>query len=102
MSKLRQKNGETLTETLCAVLVAGIAVALLAGFISASSRLNQSASGKMAELVQAVSQAETAGNALGDGVLTVEVDGVEVQLPVSFYGKSEWAVAYRENGGAGP
>lgn len=102
MSKLRQKKGETLTETLCAVLVAGIAVALLAGFISASSRLNQKAVGKMAELVEAVSQAETAENALGDGVLTVEVDGEEVQLPVSFYGKPEWAAAYRENGGVGP
>ncbi len=102
MSKLREKKGETLTETLCAVLVAGIAVALLAGFISASSRLNQKAAGKMAELVEAVSQAETAGSALGDGVLTVEVDGAEVQLPVSFYGKSDWAVAYRESGGVGP
>lgn len=91
-----RKKGETLTETLCAILITGLAVALLAGLIGASSRLERKSAGGTSELMQAVSDAEAAGEALGNGYVTVIVDGVETTVPVFFYGDTDWAVAYRE------
>jgi len=95
MKKLRTKAGETLMETLCAVLVTGLAVALLAGMFSASSRLSKKAAQAAAELYDTVSGAERAADTAEDGHVTVEIDGTEVTLPVKFYGEADQAVSYR-------
>lgn len=90
------KKGETLTETLCAILITGIATALLAGLITASSRLEKKSAAGASQLMDAVSNAEAAGAETGGGDIKITVDGTEYTVPVTFYGDTEWAVAYRE------
>lgn len=103
--KLRRKSGETLTETLCAVLVAGIAIAVLMGMVEASSRLEHRAAQTAARLYAAVSlaeeaKAETAEAPVGQVMITFKQDGTpvatdSVQYDVTFYGDKEQAVSYR-------
>lgn len=95
MRKLRNQRGETLSETLCAILVVGLAVALLAGLISAASRLDRKAAQANAALYQAVSQAEGAADSGTPGQITVTVNGVETSMNVTFYGNKDQAVSYR-------
>ena len=95
MRKLRNRRGETLSETLCAILVVGLAVALLAGLISAASRLDRKAAQANAALYQAVSQAEGAADSGTSGQITVTVNGVEKPINVTFYGNKDQAVSYR-------
>lgn len=99
--KLRRKSGETLAETLCAVLVAGIAIALLVGMVEASSRLEHKAAQTAARLYQAVSLAEeaiTEAVVVPEGKVTISFEGVatdSVNIPVTFYGDKDQAVSYR-------
>lgn len=97
MRKRRSKAGETLTETLCAVLVTGLAVALLAAMISASSRLDLKTDRTAAELYECVSQAESQTSGTKEnGTVSVEVAGESrPPLDVTFYGIAEQAVSYR-------
>ncbi len=90
------KKGETLTETLCAILVTGVAAALLAGLISASSRLETKSAAGASQLMDAVSNAEATEGTTETGEIKITVDGTEYTVPATFYGDTEWAVGYRE------
>lgn len=97
MKKLRNKRGETLVETLCAVLVTGLAVALLAAMVSASSRLERKAIQEAGKLYAAVSDAESVQETLGNGSVTVKIGtDPETTVPVTFYGGQDQAVSYRK------
>lgn len=95
MRKLLNRRGETLSETLCAILVVGLAVALLAGLISAASRLDRKAAQADAALYQAVSQAEGAADSGTPGQITVTIGTGTKTVTVTFYGDKEQAVSYR-------
>ena len=95
MRKLRNRRGETLSETLCAILVVGLAVALLAGLISAASRLDRKAAQADAALYQAVSQAEGAAGSGASGQITVTIGTGTKTVDVTFYGNKDQAVSYR-------
>lgn len=95
MRKLRNRRGETLSETLCAILVVGLAVALLAGLISAASRLDRKAAQADAALYQAVSQAEGAAGSGTPGQITVAIGTGTKTVDVTFYGNKDQAVSYR-------
>jgi len=96
MRKRPSKAGETLTETLCAVLVTGLAVALLAAMISAASRLDRRTAQTAAELYGSVSRAEDpASETVGGGTVTVEIEGDSHSLEVKFFGNQDQAVSYR-------
>ena len=58
MRKLRRKRGETLVETLCAVLVAALGVALLAAMVDGAARLDRKTDRVSSEMYQTVSNAE--------------------------------------------
>lgn len=98
MGKFRDRRGETLVETLCAVLVLALGVALLATMISASSRLDQKTDQAAADLYQSFSGAEkmTPGADSTEGTVSVQVgDGTAKTIPARFYGDSDQVVSYR-------
>ena len=43
LTKLRSRSGESLAEVLCAVLLAGIAISLLASMVTSAAKLNRAA-----------------------------------------------------------
>lgn len=93
--KKRANAGETLTETLCAVLVTGVGVALLASMISASSRMQRNYQQKYAALTDAVAAAETASTpTVGTASITVQLGGKTATIPVSLYGNKDWVLSY--------
>ncbi len=98
MGKLRDRRGETLTETLCAVLVLALAVALLGTMIDASSRLDRKTDQAAGELYQSFSEAEKPGAPTETGTVSVQVGDDTVTVPVDFYGNSDQVVSYREEG----
>lgn len=103
MNRLRSKAGETLVEVLCAVLVAGMGVAALAGLLSAAARLDREAAQASSKLYSCVNGAENPEAAVADGYPTEAAgmvpvaveDGEAVNLPVRFYGWEDQVVSYR-------
>lgn len=103
MRKLRSKRGESLVETLCAVLVTALAVALLAAMVDGAARLDRKTAKTSDEMYQAVSKAEDPESTLSTyptesaGTVPVEVDGRDVDpLDVKFYGHGDQVTSYRE------
>lgn len=96
MKKLRNKRGETLVETLCAVLVTGLAVALLAAMVSTSSRLERKGVEEAGKLYSAVSNAESAAGTTETGTVKVKIGEEEKTVTVTFYGEQNQAVSYRK------
>lgn len=98
MGKLRDRRGETLVETLCAVLVLALGVALLAAMISVSSRLDRKTDQAAADLYQSFSGAENPALSTDptEGTVSVQVgEGTEKTVPARFYGNSDQVVSYR-------
>lgn len=85
--KLCSRRGETLTETLVAVLVVGLSSAVLAAMIGAASRLNAVAIQKDETLYAAVIAAETGQDAAAEtGKVQVTVGSDTVTFgSVSYY-----------------
>ena len=103
-SKLRSRRGETLTETLAAILIVGLASAGVAAMISAASRMNAEAERLNDALYEAVYAAESKEIYIGgtsNSKVTVKRDGVEQSnaLDVLLYGKAP--VYSYDTGGAG-
>lgn len=98
MGKIRDRRGETLVETLCAVLVLALGVALLAAMISAASRLDRKTDQAVADLYQSVSGAENPALTASptEGTVSVQVgEGTAETVPARFYGNSQQVVSYR-------
>lgn len=81
--KLRSAKGETLVETLCAVLVCGVSIMLLVGMVTTAMRINRSvreldmgADGSSG-FYGALSAAETYQFTDADAAFTVKVSGAE-------------------------
>ena len=97
LRKLRHTGGETLTETLAAVLVVSCASVLLATMILASSHLNATARAQDGVLYREVSAAEaqSEGGAPAKVVLTDEKNN-RYSLNVAVYGKGDGLRSYRK------
>lgn len=84
MKKRRSSAGETLVETLAAVLIVGIATTLFLTFVMTSSNMNQAAKGKDDAVYTALSKAELgeeiAGTPKVQFVSDARTDEVKVQL----------------------
>lgn len=94
-AKLSARRGETIAEVLAAILVAGLAVALLVGMISAASRLNASARRADEALYQELAAAEGRKTpALAAGQVTLTIGDKDYDLPVSVYGTEDGLTAY--------
>ena len=83
--KLSSRRGETLAETLVAVLIVSFASVLLASMLTSSSRLNKTAKENDEELYAAVTAAETQSGTGTDGTVTVSVAGESIEKNVLLY-----------------
>ena len=98
--KLRACRGETLTETLVAVLLVGLASVVLASMIGVASRLSTQTAEQDAALYAEVTAAETRADG-ASGSMTVTVHGRSETFPVTYYGAEGelHSYMYRKGGG---
>lgn len=104
LRKLRARSGETLTETLCAVLVMSLSSVLLATMISAASHMNAAALEKDTALYTALTTAEEQTGTNAEETVKVSIDGTLVDFTVAYYGGEDGALssyAYPAKGGNG-
>ncbi len=94
-NKLSDRKGETLTETLCAVLVLALAVSLLAAMISSTFSLERKTDQAANELHQSFSKAEKLEASGTEGTISVQIGEESVPVEVDFYGEKEQASSYR-------
>ena len=99
--KLKSQKGETLIETLAALLVMALGTAVFAGMVNVSSRMNESAIERDRSYYAALTRAETvAGGEAASVTVTYEdekTDTVSVTLSRADDSK---LVSYRIPGGA--
>lgn len=113
--KVLNSRGETLVETLAAILVAVLSVTLLLGSVTASSQLARQADQSDTSFFTTLTQAEDREEPLttGDGVFAspevtitegTEGLGTTVTIPVQVYGGEDlYSYARKDpSGGAGP
>ncbi len=85
--KLRDTRGETITETLAAVLIAAMAMIIFASMITASQRIITKSEAVMKDYYAGVSSMETAGTAAGTGTVTIKQKGQEMVYGISSKGQ---------------
>lgn len=84
MKKLLGSRGETITETLAAILIVAMSAVILATMTAASVRITRSANAASEKLYQQISAAESGDNQ-AKGTVTVGGETVEVM----FYGDKD-------------
>ncbi len=95
--KLRSQAGETLTETLCAVLIVGLAAALLMLLLASSSRMNRTAEARQAKLYEDLSQAEARSTPDPDPMeVVVKVGEESTTYSLPAYGREKLLHSYGE------
>lgn len=100
-NKLRSRGGETLTETLAAVLLVGLASVVLASMISAASRIRAQALERDEALYAEIGAAESRTGSGSPESVTVTVGGVNREFSITHYGEEGQlhSYAYRKGGG---
>lgn len=106
--KLTFRSGETLTETLCALLAVALASVALAAMLSVANRLNASAAQRDETLYRGVTAAETRSGPKEKGFIYIQFPGEDNPRGffVDWYGADGlWAYAVNvsapgEGGGA--
>ena len=96
--RLSSRRGETLVETLAAILVAALSVVLLVGGITAASRIGQRTAELDGRFYAQLTAAEGQEGAGTDIKITVQPEnGLKVTIPASLYGEGDlWAYARRD------
>lgn len=98
--KLRSHRGETLTETLAAILIVSLASVVLMTLVVAASRINRTAGAgdKVFRAEQAVAEVQASG---ADGTVTLAGD-VRGEYAVKFFGGAGalTSYSYQKGGGA--
>ena len=88
-SKLNNRSGETLAETLIAVLISALALVLLLSMITASSRLIQNGEAKIQEMYDGSKKIEQAEITPSDATVKINdnaLDGLEeISVNVKLY-----------------
>lgn len=111
-NKLTSRRGETLTETLAAILVISLSSVVLASMLGAASRMNATAIARDKALYAAVSKADTMqAAAASPGKVAVTIGGAGITFgsdtptsKVTYYSDKEpdgtlYAYHYQKNGG---
>ena len=105
LRKLRARSGETLTETLCAVLVVSLSSVLLATMISAASHMNATALEKDRALYTELTAAEARSAAKSEPkTVEVTINGTKVTFAATYYSGEDGALtsyAVPAKGGTG-
>ena len=96
--KLRSRRGETLVETLVAILVSALSVVLLVGGITAAAQINRRAAEQDGDFYGQLTAAEEQAAPVETFHVTVEQDGgLDAKIPASLYGEGDlWAYARRD------
>lgn len=96
--KLRSRRGETLVETLVAILVSALSVVLLVGGITAAAQINRRAAEQDGDFYGQLTAAEEQEGVGTDINITVQPkNGLKVTIPASLYGEGDlWAYARRD------
>ena len=97
IKRIKNNHGESLTETLVAILVAGLAMALLSGMISTSVKLTSNSSrdiGRYYDQDKEVALKEDAGKLEGAGTLIIQEKNGETTYNI---GKNSISVNYYMN-----
>lgn len=101
--KLKSRRGETLVETLAAILMVSLSSALFLTLITAGVRISAAGDDKMQQLNEEWSLAEEAaagGGHAATGTITLTQDGRKKSVEVTYYGAEGGLRSYRQ-GGAG-
>jgi len=96
----RSKAGETLTETLIAMLIVGLSSVLFLTMIGASGRIFRMAEKKYEEIYEVIAEADVQGTPLtGDavsGLGEITIQGTSnATLGVDWYGDKEYVLSYK-------
>lgn len=98
LTKLRSRSGESLAEVLCAVLLAGIAISLLASMVTAAAKLNRTAAladeAMYTSLAAAEGRTQELSASSGNLNVTVENVAAPVVFEVKFYGVQDELISY--------
>lgn len=106
-AKLKSSRGETLVETLAAILIASLSVAMLLGGVTVSVRLGRHADETDAYFYETLTAAETrqtpAPDAAGSPVVRITAGRTSIELPVQVYGgEGLYSYALDTGRGTGP
>ena len=93
-SKLRSRKGETLTETLVALLIVGLSSVVLASMIGAASRMGTQAAERDKAMYEEVAAAEARTGDSEDGSVTVTVGDTNQTIDVKYYGGEDGLHSY--------
>ena len=103
LRRLKSAGGETLVETMAAILVAALSVALLVGGITAAGRINRTARERDEAFYDQLTAAE---EQTGEGTsitVTVTGEGFKAEIDANLYGDGDLqAYARAEWGGGTP
>lgn len=102
--KLTSRRGETLVETLAAILIVALSSALFLAMVSAGVRISHAGDGQMQELDRQLTVAEKAApedGARGQVTFRWETGG-ETKVEVTCYGDEGNLRSYRLKGGTSP
>lgn len=100
--RLLDDRGETLVETLCAILIAALSIALLFACVVASNRINSQANAADANYYNTLSGAEKYGTKIQDATITISVSepsASSASFPVELYsgdGAGKKIYSYKE------
>lgn len=100
-NKLRSRKGETLTETLVALLIVGLSSVVLASMIGAASRMGTQALERDKNLYEEITATETRPESGQSGSVMVKIDGTNENFNVTYYGGEGQlhSYAYKKGGG---
>lgn len=89
-NKLKQQKGETLVETLAALLIATLSVMMLTSAITAGARINLKNREADQKITDDLKAAEECTDSLGDKTLVIQFNGMDkIQTAVTLYGQGD-------------
>jgi type II secretory pathway pseudopilin PulG len=88
MRKLKNRSGETLIETLVAILIVSLASVVLVQTVITSAQMSSRSGSADKKFSEALAAAETQSSSTGSGTVTVTKDGAgeSFSVPVNIYG----------------
>lgn len=98
--KQRGKAGETLTETLVAMLIIGLSSVLFLTMTGAAGRIFRKAELEYDEIYEKITEADEQSTKLtgGDSIGSITVDGESsnpVKVDVDWYGSADYVLSYK-------
>jgi hypothetical protein len=98
MKKLLHSHGETLTETLVAILIIAISAGILSMFAGSSMKLNLTADNVSQTFYKEWSLAEEQAEGGSEGVAVFDgnLEGLEREVPIQLTGAKDELISYKE------